>query len=142
MTVNASSGLRFRSDLPRRMPCARVWLQVSTISSTSGQYRSRCAPIQAGYLGYPGTTGADYMDYVIADKVVVPPDARRHFTEKLVYLPHSYQVNDSQRAISDRMFTREEARLPATGSVFCCFNNNQKILPQVFDSWMRILQGV
>ena len=107
-----------------------------------GIFAHRCAPIQAGYLGYPGTTGADYMDYVIADKVVVPPDARRHFTEKLVYLPHSYQVNDSQRAISDRMFTREEARLPATGSVFCCFNNNQKILPQVFDSWMRILQGV
>lgn len=107
-----------------------------------GIFAHRCAPIQVGYLGYPGTTGADYMDYVIADKVVVPPQAQIHFTEKVAYLPHSYQVNDSQRAISGRVFTREEAELPATGTVFCCFNNNQKILPHVFDSWMRILQAV
>src|SRR3989344_1962191 len=101
MTVNASSGLRFRLDLPRRIPCARVLsrelgidiaidLMGFTTGCRFGIFAHRCAPIQAGYLGYPGTTGADYMDYVIADKVVVPPDARRHFTEKLVYLPHSY----------------------------------------------------
>lgn len=105
-------------------------------------FAHRCAPVQVSYMGYPGTTGADYMDYVIADRVVIPPEAQVHFTEKPVYMPHSYQANDSQRAISDRLFTREEAGLPASGVVFCCFNNNHKILSPVFDSWMRILQAV
>jgi protein O-GlcNAc transferase len=105
-------------------------------------FAHRCAPVQVSYLGYPGTTGASYMDYMIADKVVIPAEAQIHFTEKVVYLPHSYQVNDSKRTISDRVFTREEVGLPATGFVFCCFNNNYKILPQVFDGWMRILQAV
>lgn len=105
-------------------------------------FAHRCAPVQVSYMGYPGTTGADYMDYVIADRVVIPRETQVHFTEKLVYLPHSYMVNDSRRAISDRVFTREEAGLPEAGVVFCCFNNNHKIHPQVFDSWMRILQAV
>lgn len=107
-----------------------------------GIFAHRCAPIQVSYMGYPGTTGADYVDYVIADKVIIPPTVQAHFTEKPVYLPHSYQVNDSQRAISDRVFTRKEMGLPATGFVFCSFNNSYKILPPVFDSWMRILQAV
>lgn len=102
----------------------------------------RCAPIQASYLAYPGTTGASYMDYVIADKVVIPPHAQAHFSEKVVYLPHSYQVNDSQRRVADRTLTRVELGLPETGFVFCCFNNNFKILPPTFDGWMRILQAV
>ncbi|MBV7430827.1 MULTISPECIES: tetratricopeptide repeat protein [unclassified Acidovorax] len=113
-----------------------------TTDNRFGIFAHRCAPIQVSYLGYPGTTGAGYMDYVIADKVVVPPEAQAYFTEKLAYLPHSYQVNDSKRTISDRIFTREEVGLPSTGFVFCCFNNNYKILPSVFDSWMRILQAV
>ncbi|GAD23013.1 tetratricopeptide repeat protein [Acidovorax sp. MR-S7] len=102
----------------------------------------RCAPVQVSWLGYPGTTGADYMDYVIADKVVLPPEGQAYFTEKAVYLPHSYQVNDGQRRISGRVFTREEVGLPANGFVFCCFNNNYKILPPTFDGWMRILHAV
>ena len=105
-------------------------------------FAHRCAPVQVSYIGYPGTTGAECMDYVIADRVVIPPEAQAHFTEKPVYMPHSYQVNDSKRAISDRVFSREEVGLPARGVVFCCFNNNHKILPPVFDSWMRILQAV
>ena len=113
-----------------------------TGDSRLGSFSYRCAPVQASYLGYPGTTGARYMDYVIADKVVIPPQSRAHFTEKVVYLPHSYQVNDSQRKISERIFSREELGLPATGFVFCCFNNNFKIMPQTFDGWMRILQAV
>ena len=102
----------------------------------------RCAPVQVSYLGYPGTTGAGYMDYVIADKVVIPPHAQSHFTEKVVYLPGSYQSNDSRRHISERVFTRAEAGLPANGFVFCCFNSNHKILPPTFDGWMRILHAV
>lgn len=102
----------------------------------------RCAPVQVSYLAYPGTIGASYMDYVIADKVVIPPHAQADFTEKVVYLPHSYQVNDSQRKVADRTFSRDELGLPATGFVFCCFNNNFKILPPTFDGWMRILHAV
>ena len=101
----------------------------------------RCAPVQVSYQGYPGTTGAPYMDYVIADKIVLPPQGQAYFTEKAVYLPHSYQVNDGQRRISERIFTREEVGLPASGFVFCCFNNNYKILPPTFDGWMRILHA-
>ncbi len=102
----------------------------------------RCAPVQVSYLAYPGTTGASYMDYVIADKVVIPPHAQADFAEKVVYLPHSYQVNDSQRKVADRTFSRSELGLPASGFVFCCFNNNFKILPPTFDGWMRILHAV
>lgn len=119
-----------------------VDLKGFTQDNRFGIFAHRCAPVQVSYLGYPGTTGADYMDYVIADKVVLPPQAQRHYTEKACYLPGSYQVNDSKRAISDRVFTRQEVGLPSAGFVFCCFNNNYKILPAVFDSWMRILQAV
>ena len=119
-----------------------VDLKGFTTDSRFGIFAHRCAPVQVSYLGYPGTSGAGYMDYVIADKVVIPIKAQAHFSEKVAYLPHSYQVNDSQRVISDRAFTREELGLPATGLVFCCFNNNYKIQPATFDSWMRILQAV
>ena len=107
-----------------------------------GIFAFRCAPVQVSWLGYPGTTGADFMDYVIADKVVLPPELQPYFSEKAVYMPHSYQCNDAHRRIADRVFTRVEQGLPETGFVFCCFNNNYKILPPTFDSWMRILQAV
>ena len=119
-----------------------VDLKGFTLDNRFGVFVHRCAPVQVSYLGYPGTTGAPCMDYVIADGVVIPPEHQAGFTEKVVYLPHSYQVNDPQRQISDRVFTREELGLPAAGFVFCCFNNNYKILPPVFDCWMRILQAV
>lgn len=113
-----------------------------TTDSRFGIFSYRCAPVQVSYIGYPGSTGAPYMDYVIADKVVVPPSQQHFFSEKLVYLPNSYQVNDSKRRISDREFSRAELGLPDDGFVFCCFNNNYKIVPSVFDGWMRILQAV
>src|SRR5262245_51041404 len=86
--------------------------------------------------------GAEYMDYIIADKTVIPEESRSSFTEEIVYLPGSYQVNDSKRRISDRVFTRQEVGLPASGFVFCCFNNSYKILPATFDGWMRLLGAV
>ena len=107
-----------------------------------GIFAHRCAPVQVSWLGYPGTTGVEYMDYVIADKVVLPPAAQPHFSEKPAYLPHSYQVNDRQRRIAPRDFTRAEVGLPDEGFVFCCFNNNYKIQPPTFDGWMRILHAV
>lgn len=82
------------------------------------------------------------MDYVVADPVVISEQQHAHYAEKVVYLPHCYQVNDPQRKISDRVFTRQELGLPEQGFVFCCFNNNYKILPFVFDCWMRVLQAV
>lgn len=102
----------------------------------------RCAPVQVSYLGYPGTLGASYMDYIIADKIVIPPERYADYSEKVVSLPHCYQVNDSKRAISSRVYSRSELGLPEQAFVFCCFNNNHKILPATFESWMRILSAV
>jgi protein O-GlcNAc transferase len=102
----------------------------------------RCAPVQVSYLGYPGTLGTSYMDYIIADKIVIPPERYADYSEKVVSLPHSYQVNDSKRAISSRVYSRSELGLPEQAFVFCCFNNNHKILPATFESWMRILSAV
>ncbi len=119
-----------------------VDLKGYTQDTRMGIFAYRCAPVQVSYLGYPGTTGASYIDYVIADKRVLPEQKQQYFSEKVVYLPDSYQVNDSKRSIADRSFTREELGLPAAGFVFCCFNNNYKILPETFDAWMRILHAV
>jgi len=102
----------------------------------------RAAPIQINYLGYPGTMGAEYMDYLIGDRVVIPEEQRRHYTEKIAYLPNSFLPHDSSRKIGTTVFTREDLGLPATGFIFCCFNNNHKITPETFDSWMRILGRV
>ena len=99
----------------------------------------RAAPIQINFLGYPGTMGAGFMDYLIADGVVVPREQQRHYVEKIAYLPGSFLPFDSNYATADRTTAREELGLPSGGFVFCCFNNNYKILPDVFDRWMRIL---
>ena len=119
-----------------------VDLKGFTQDSRTGIFSYRAAPIQVNYLGYPGTMGADYIDYIIADKILIPVDSQSHYSEKVVYLPNSYQVNDRQRFISDRQFTRQELGLPEKGFVFCCFNNNFKILPATFGAWMRILKAV
>jgi len=108
----------------------------------TGIFALRAAPIQVNYLGYPGTMGADYMDYIIADKTLIPLDSQSSYTEKVVYLPNSYQVNYRKRLISDQQMTRQELGLPEHGFVFCCFNNNFKILPATFAAWMRILKAV
>lgn len=102
----------------------------------------RPAPIQASYLGYPGTMGANFIDYIIADKVVTPPDQSNYYSEKIVWLPDCYQCNDSRRAIAEETPSRRAAGLPDQGVVFCCFNNNYKISSPVFDIWMRLLQAV
>jgi len=113
-----------------------------TQDSRTRIFEMRCAPIQVNYLGYPGTMGADFMDYIVADKTMIPAENQKYFTEKIVYLPHCFQSNDSKRAISEKHFERVEFGLPENAFVFCCFNNNYKILPETFDSWMRILNAV
>ena len=113
-----------------------------TESSRTGIFSYRAAPIQVNYLGYPSTMGADYIDYIVADKTLIPLDAQSYYAEKVVYLPNTYQVNDRKRVISTRQFSRQELGLPEQGFVFCCFNNNYKILPTTFDGWIRILKAV
>jgi predicted O-linked N-acetylglucosamine transferase (SPINDLY family) len=101
----------------------------------------RAAPLQVNYIGYLGTFAAQYMDYLVADATLIPDTAQRHYSEKIIYLP-SYQANDSQRRISDRIFTRAELDLPQNGFVYCCFNASYKIMPATFSGWMRILSRV
>ena len=102
----------------------------------------RAAPIQVNYLGYPGTMGAPYIDYILADGVVIPEDESRFYSENVVRLPFSYQINDDRREIASRIPTRRDCRLPEDAFVFCCFNHTQKILPAIFDIWMRLLRVV
>jgi predicted O-linked N-acetylglucosamine transferase (SPINDLY family) len=110
-----------------------------TEHSRSNIFALRAAPIQINYLGYPGTMGAGFMDYLIADSTVVPRARQGEYTEKIIYLPGSFMPFDSNYTIAEKTFTREQLGLPATGFVFCCFNNSFKLTPDVFDCWMRIL---
>ncbi|MFZ4481425.1 MAG: tetratricopeptide repeat protein, partial [Rhodoferax sp.] len=119
-----------------------VDLKGFTQDERAGIFAYRAAPIQVSYLGYPGTMGAAYMDYLIADRTLIPEDSRSHYAEKIIYLPNSYQVNDTHRKIADTRPSRQELGLPESGFVFCCFNNNFKITPSTFDGWMRILKQV
>jgi predicted O-linked N-acetylglucosamine transferase (SPINDLY family) len=105
-------------------------------------FSRRPAPIQVNYLGFPGTLGAPYMDYVLADAFVIPREQTRYFSECVVYLPDCFQANDDRRAISDRSMTRIDAGLPDEAFVFCCFNNGYKLNPSMFDIWMRLLDRV
>lgn len=98
----------------------------------------RAAPIQVSYLGFLGTMGAGFCDYLIADPVIVPPGSRRHYAEQIAYLP-SYQPNDRKRVIAPKVFPRAELGLPPSGFVFCCFNAHYKINPETLASWARIL---
>jgi len=140
--VEALSGLEI-AQMTRNLEIdIAVDLTGLTKDSVTEIFSYRAAPIQVNYLGYPGTMGADYIDYIIADKILIPVESQADYSEKVVYLPNSYQVNDRKRLISDRVFTRKELGLPENGFIFCCFNNNFKILPVTFNSWMRILQEV
>ena len=101
-----------------------------------------CAPIQVSFLGYPGTMATDFIDYLIADQTLIPKEKRAHYSEKIAYMPYSYQVNVSNRDVSQDPVSRYEHGLPKKGFVFCCFNNNYKITISVFSVWMRILLAV
>jgi protein O-GlcNAc transferase len=113
-----------------------------TRNSRPGIAAYRGAPIQVSYLGLPATTGADFIDYVIADKIVLPLDQQRFYSEQIVHLPDTYWVNDSKLKIAQRVPTRAEAALPEQGFVFCCFNKAAKITAPVFEVWMRLLAAV
>lgn len=105
-------------------------------------FARRPAPVQVNYLGYAGTMGAPYIDYILADRFVIPEEKRKSYSEKVVYLPNSYMPTDSRRKISDRSPRRSEHGLPETGFVFCSFNNSYKITPEIFGVWMRLLREI
>jgi predicted O-linked N-acetylglucosamine transferase (SPINDLY family) len=113
-----------------------------TQDSRSGIFALRAAPLQVNYLGYPGTSGAPYMDYLIADRTVVPKDSARLYSENILWLPEVYLPHDSDRELSSRPFARAEMGLPSKGFVFCCFNGHAKITQDTFDIWMRILARI
>ena len=102
----------------------------------------RAAPVQVAYLGYAGTLGGHFMDYLIADRIIVPDEQRAHYAEKNLFMPHSFMATDDANPIADRAVTRREMNLPEAGFVFCCFNNSYKITPCEFDIWMRLLRQV
>ncbi|CAN5223748.1 tetratricopeptide repeat protein [soil metagenome] len=112
-----------------------------TAGSRPGLLAARPAPIQVTYLGYPGTTGADFVDYVIADPTVIPPDQQQFYTEQVAYLPDCYLPNDRTRIIAPPP-SRADVGLPPSGFVFCSFNQPYKITPAIFDVWMRLLATV
>jgi protein O-GlcNAc transferase len=117
-------------------------LKGHTGGARPGILACRPCPVQVNYLGYPGTMGAAYVAYLIADRIVIPPEHRQFYSEQIVYLPETYQANDSARPISPHGITRRVAGLPESGFIFCCFNGSQKVLPIVFDTWMRILSRI
>jgi len=107
-----------------------------------GIFVERCAPLQLSFIGYSGTIGAECIDYIIADKFLIPKESQKYYSEKIVYMPNSFMVSDSTKKISDKIFKREELGLPKDGFIFCCFNQSYKITPNVFDTWMRLLKNV
>lgn len=113
-----------------------------TQDSRTNIFSHHAAPVQVNYLGYPGTLGASYIDYIVADPMLIPESEHQFYSEKIAYLPNSYQPNDRSRKISDEEITRSMHGLSGDDFVFCCFNNNFKITPKVFTLWMEILKRV
>jgi predicted O-linked N-acetylglucosamine transferase (SPINDLY family) len=119
-----------------------VDLKGHTLNAPTEVFALHPAPVQVNYKGYPGTIGGDFMDYVVVDEFVVPPECRDDFSEQTVYLPETYWVDDHRRARPATPPSRTEMGLPADGFVYCGFNNSYKITPPLFDRWMEILRGV
>jgi len=131
-------------DVARRLRGEEVAIAVDlkglTGNNRLGIFAHRPAPIQVGYLGYPATVGSSFLDYVLADPVVLSFDQQEYWTERIVHLPDCYQANDRQRAVPSPTITRADIGLPEAGFVFCSFNNSWKITAPVFDIWMRLLR--
>ena len=108
--------------------------------SRFGIFTQRCAPIQLNFLGYPGTSGSKSIDYIIADKTVIPKNNQKFYSEKIVYMPNSYHPIESVKKISEKKFSRKELNLPEEKFVFCCFNSHQKITPSIFNIWINLLK--
>ncbi len=139
--VSARSDAEVARLLRERETDIAVDLNGHTHGARPGIFAHRPAPMQVNYLVYPGTTGADFMDVILADRTVTPVSQQEFFRERIVRLPDCYQANDATRQIPSAP-SRAACQLPDSGLVFCCFNNNWKITAPVFDIWMRLLQAV
>ena len=132
-------------EVARKLRDMEIDIAVDLMGYTEGSrtriFAQRPAPVQVAHLGFPGTMGASYIDYIIADPVLVPRDREHHYAEKLIHLPHCYMPGDDKRAIGEAP-SRSEAGLPGSGFVFCSFNTIAKIVPPLFDVWMRLLKSV
>jgi predicted O-linked N-acetylglucosamine transferase (SPINDLY family) len=130
------------AEIAQRIGAARIDILIDVDGYCRGSLpvllAQRLAPVQINWLAYPGSLGAPWYDYLIADRWVVPDDQRVHYDEKIAYLPRCYQPTDTTRAVPDAA-RREECGLPASGFVFCCFSNNWKISPRRFALWMQLL---
>lgn len=104
-------------------------------------FYNKISPIQINYLGYPGTSGANFIDYIIADDFVIPQKNKKFFTEKIIYLPNCYQINEMKKEILPMLLSKKNL-LPENSFIYCCFNNIQKFTPEIFNSWMKILKEV
>ena len=103
-------------------------------------FLKRCAPIQINFLGYPGTSGTDKIDYIIADKNLIQEDEKKFYSEKIIYLPNSYLPSEKDRPVSEKKLTKQQFKLPDGKFIFCCFNSNQKIFKTAFNLWVEILK--
>jgi protein O-GlcNAc transferase len=139
--AHAMRDFEIASLLRERKTDIAIDLMGLTADCRSGILAHRAAPVQVNYLGYPGTMSAPYMDYILADRTVLPEDDQRFYAEKAVYLPDTYMATDSAHAVFAKP-GRAEAGLPETGFVFCSFNNALKFAPETFSIWMRLLQSV
>ena len=137
-----------KSDTEVAKFCRQIGVDIAidlkgyTKDSRPGIFAERCAPVQMSWLGYPGTSASKYIDYIIADPIVIGEEDSKFYTENIIWMPYCYQANDRKRRISTKKFRREDCNLPKDAIVLCCFNNSYKILPETFDSWARILAGV
>tara|TARA_B100000700_G_C14828256_1_gene753262 strand:- start:123 stop:962 length:840 start_codon:yes stop_codon:yes gene_type:complete len=107
-----------------------------------GIFFNKCAPIQLNYLGYPGTSGSKFIDYIVADKILIPKENQKYYSEKIIYLPNTYQPRDSSQKICNKTYKKEDLGLPENSFVFCCFNQNYKITPNIFSIWMKLLKRI
>ena len=119
-----------------------VDLKGYTKNSRTGIFAYRIAPIQINFLGYPGTMGANFFDYIISDPTIIPETKKSFYSEKIIYMPYTYQPTSHTSVISNKIFTKSEMNLPNNSFVFCCFNNSYKISLNEFSIWMRILDKV
>ena len=145
---NAFIDLRETTDdeAAKRIKADRIDILVElkgyTKDARTGISARRPAPVQVSFIGFPGTMGASFIDYILCDPFVLPLDQQPFYSEKIVHLPDCFQPNDTKRLISNLTPTRAECGLPEQGFVFCSFNNTYKITPEFFDIWMRLLTAV
>jgi len=153
MNLRIKAGVDYFHDV-RTMPHKDVSMLVRSVeidiavdlggftrNSGTGIFAMSVSPIQISWIGYPGTMGSNYYDYLVADQTLIPEENQKYYSEKIAYLPN-YQVNDSKQSMPKTIFTRQDLGLPEEGFVFCCFNNTFKFTPTTFDGWARILEQV